>query len=506
MKRRTFLKGASLAAASATVPYPANAKGQAADGVPNILFINVDQMSLLDSIRAYGCEYTATPGIDRLVKQGTSFMQSYSTDPVCCPARASWWTGAYSSEHGVVVNGTPCHADMPDLSRLLQEAGYNTYFSGKWHVPGKQVRKLFHVLHEGSWWGELTDTEVSRSAVAFLENYDGSRPFFLNLGYLNPHDICITPSYDAGRSSVVDGKKVPPYKAAGVLDEADIPPVQDARDYDSREPAVMVLSKRGSLEKPKFHDWSDELWRMHRYNYHRFTEMVDAQVDVLLDALEQSSFRDNTLIVFSADHGDGLGRHRTVGKSTFYDEVCRIPFIVSTFGALKVRKNVQDAEHLVSGVDFGRTVCDYAQADGTPLPHGRSLRPLVEGKEIAWREFAYAESSAYMHMVTDGTIKYVREYVENDESSGMPPCAKTHRTGVEQLFDLARDPNEAKNLAYDPEYKQQLKRMRAALDRKEQERIPAKAVAARGQAFMSGRSATIKRNKIPQRYQGDIQL
>lgn len=500
MKRRTFLEGATVAAASAVAPYPSNAKGTALDGVPNIIFINVDQMSLLDSIGAYGCEYTATPGIDRLVENGTSFMQSYSTDPVCCPARASWWTGAYSSEHGVVVNGTPCHADMPDLSRLLQHAGYNTYYSGKWHVPGKQVRKLFHVLHEGSWWGELTDTEVTRSGIAFLENYDGARPFFLSLGYLNPHDICITPGYDASRSSVVDGKKVPPYVKAGVLDDSEIPPVQNAQDYDAREPAVLVLSKHGTLEKPKFNDWSDELWRMHRYNYHRFTEMVDAQVDVLLDALQQSSFRDNTLIIFSSDHGDGLGRHKTVGKSTFYDEVCRVPFIVSTLGDLKVRKGVQDTKHAVSGIDFGRTVCDYARADGAALPHGRSLRPLVEGRDVAWREFVYAESSAYMHMVTDGTIKYVREYIENDDFTGEPPCAKTHQTGIEQLFDLARDPNEGENLAYDPEYGTQLKRMRAALDRKEQERVPARAVAPRGQTFMTGKSRAIKRNKIPQQY------
>lgn len=502
MKRRNFLKGSAWAATAASVPYPSNAKGMAAKGVPNILFINVDQMSLLDSIRAYGCEYTATPGIDRLVKHGTSFMQSYSTDPVCCPARASWWTGAYSSEHGVVVNGTPCHADMPDLSRLLQNAGYNTYFSGKWHVPGKKVRDLFHVLHEGSWWGELTDTEVTRSAVSFLSNYDGAEPFFLNVGYLNPHDICITPKYDDARSSVVGGEKIPPYKAAGVLDESDIPPLPKAHGYDPREPGILVACKRGSVNKKNaaFRDWSDELWRMHRYNYHRFTEMVDAQVDVLLDALEQSEFKDNTLIIFSADHGEGIGRHRTVAKSTFYDEVCRVPFVVATLGELKVCRNIQNAKHLVSGVDLGRTVCDYARADGAVLPHGRSLRPLVEGRDVPWRDFIYAENSAYMHMVTDGSIKYVREYIENDEFSGLPPCAKTHQTGVEQLFDLARDPNEARNLAYDPEYKPQLERLRTALDQMEEKRVAVKPVAARAQKFMMQRAETIIKNSIPQKY------
>lgn len=502
MKRRSFLQSSALVTAAASVTYPSNAKGTAAEDVPNMIFIHVDQMSLLDSIGAYGCEYTSTPGIDRLVQNGTSFMQSYSTDPVCCPARASWWTGSYSSENGVVCNSTPCHPEMPDVSRLLQHAGYNTYFSGKWHVPGKKVRDLFHVLHEGSWWGELTDTEVTRSAVSFLDNYDGAKPFFLSLGYLNPHDICITPKYDDARSTKVNGKKVPPYVSAGVLEEGEIPPLPEAHDYDPREPGILVACKRGSEKKRNaaFNDWSDELWRMHRYNYHRFTEMVDRQVDVLLDALEQSNFKDNTLIIFSADHGDGLGRHRTVGKSTFYDEVCRVPFIVSTLGKLKVRKGIRDEQHLVSGVDLGRTLCDYAQADGAVLPHGLSVRPLVEGKRTVWRDFVYAENSAYMHMVSDGTVKYIREYIGNDEITGVPPCAKTHPTGVEQLFDLARDPNEGRNLAYDPEYAPQLKRMRKALDQMEDERIAIKPVAVQGKKFMTARSETIRENKIPQDY------
>jgi len=501
MDRRDFLKGTALAAVGAALPYPSNAKGKAGKGVPNIIFINVDQMSLLDSIGAYGSEYTSTPGVDRLVENGVSFMQSYSTDPVCCPARASWWTGSYSSEHGVVCNSTPCHADMPDVSRLLQDAGYNTYFSGKWHVPGKSVRKLFHVLHEGSWWGELTDSEVTRSAASFLENYDGSKPFFLNVGYLNPHDICITPSYDIARSSEIGGEKVPPYVSAGVLDDEDIPPLPEAHDYDKREPAIMAAHKRGSIHTPKFSDWSDLMWRMHRYNYHRFTEMVDRQVDQLLDALQQSEFCDNTIIIFSSDHGDGIGRHRTVAKSTFYDEVCRVPFIVSTLGTLNVRKNARDNKHLVSGVDFGRTVCDYAQADGTVLPQGMSVRPLVEGKRVPWREMVYAENSAYMHMVTDGTIKYVREYIENDVVTGMPPCAKTHETGVEQLFDLSADPNESQNLAYNPEYSRVLEKMRQALDRIEDERVNVKEVAKFAkEKFMINSSETIKKLKIPQRY------
>jgi arylsulfatase A-like enzyme len=500
MNRRDFIKTSSLAAMSSAVSYPANARGTARGDAPNILFVHVDQMSILDSIRAYGCEHTLTPGIDRLIENGTSFMQTYQADPVCCPARASWWTGAHSSEHGTVVNGVPCHRDMPDLSRMLQNAGYNTYYTGKWHVPGKSARNLFNLLHEGSWWGELTDADVTRTAETFLHNYNRSEPFFLSVGYLNPHDICITPWYDEERASLVGGIKVPPYLKEGVLKDGDLPPLPAGQDYDKREPAIMVVEKRdGSIENPKYSNWNDELWRMHRYNYHRFTEMVDHQIDQLLDSLEQSAFRDNTLIVFASDHGEGMGRHKTVWKSTFYDEVCRTPFVIASLGDLKVRKNMRDSKHLVSGLDFGRTVCDYAEADGSALRHGRSLRPLVEGREVPWREYVYAENSIYMHMVTDGTIKYIREYIENDVITGIPPLAKTHRTGVEQLFNLANDPDEVVNLAYDPAYRSTLDRMRAALDR-EEEKLKVRPVPKRGLDFMQSRANAIKRLNLPQSY------
>jgi arylsulfatase A-like enzyme len=132
--------------------------------------ININQLSLLDSISAYNSQYTNTPEMDRMVKNGTSFMQSNAIDPVCYPARASWWTGMYSSEHGVVCNGAKCRTDAPDLSRILQKAGYNTYFAGKWHVLERCSRTISFSL-EGIWWGELSDTEVTLSGCTFLENF-----------------------------------------------------------------------------------------------------------------------------------------------------------------------------------------------------------------------------------------------------------------------------------------------------------------------------------------------
>ena len=181
MTRRRFLgTGATLGAG--TMLHPVLARAASGDSRPNILFIHVDQLSFYDSINAYGdAEHVKTPNIDRVVKNGISFMQSYATDPVCCPARASWFTSTYSSENGVVENGAPVHDDISDLSPLLQKAGYETVYTGKWHVPGRSVRQLFKVLNEGSWYGEMTDSDVTRTARTYLRDYKEKKRFFCTL-------------------------------------------------------------------------------------------------------------------------------------------------------------------------------------------------------------------------------------------------------------------------------------------------------------------------------------
>jgi len=113
---------------------------------------------------------------------------------------------------------------------------------------------------------------------------------------------------------------------------------------------------------------------------------------------------------------------------------------------------------------------------------------------------AYVEVNASMHLATDGTIKYVREYIIDEDFEGRPPSYRTHATGVEQLFDLSADPNESRNLAYDPEYAPVLKRMRSELDRLEDERKNVKPVAGFSQKVLRQRAAAIQQQGIPQSY------
>ena len=156
---------------------------------PNVVFVHVDQLHH-QAISAYGCDAVRTPNMDRLVRDGHSFMESYCAMPQCCPARASWFTGRMSKEHGVVVNSYPLRPELPDLGQWLRKVGYETVYTRKWHVSGRDVSKSFRVLHRGHGHGELGDSAVARSAVAYLKNRTGEKPFFLSVGFLNPHDCC----------------------------------------------------------------------------------------------------------------------------------------------------------------------------------------------------------------------------------------------------------------------------------------------------------------------------
>jgi len=475
---------------------------------PNIIFIHVDQLSHLDLLDASGAKKIHTPGIDKLAENGLSFKQSFSTDPVCCPGRSSWWTGMWPSENGVVVNGSVAHANAPDLSRILQGGGYKTFYTGKWHVPGKDVRDLFTVLHEGSWWGEITDQEVTASARSFLRSYNDPEPFFLSVGYLNPHDICITPHIDNSR--IIKGHD----PAQAVLTESDDIEPEDPADfaashtYDSREPAVLTATKRSGNKYPFYPDWSLDMWHLHLYNYLRFIEMVDIEIELLIQELERSPWRDNTLVIFTSDHGEGMGRHQYAGKGTLYEESVKVPLIIATMGdSLNIPKNELDEKHLVSGIDFARTVCDYAGIKSSAIAHGRSLRPLVEAELVEemvledWREYVYAETMLYMKMIRGQKYKYIREYIEDEIVMGVPPSYKTHSTGVEQLFDLIKDPNEQHNLAYNVEYQDILKDLREVMNGKEDERVPLKEIThPRGRNYMHNVSGQIRKLNIPVSY------
>ncbi len=435
---------------------------------PNIVFISVDHWNW-DACSALGCEYVSTPNLDRLHANGVTFTRSYSADPICGPARSSWMTGRFTSETGQVFNRAEVHRDLPDLGQILNADGYLAVHCGKWHVGGRHVSDSFHTLYVGrenpitASGGEIHDPCTTRAALAFLNAYEDTRPFFLHVAYVNPHDIC---EYLHNRE---DGT-IPHGVQQGMLRETEVPPLPDNFSFDKRETLVHQVWLRG--DSPVIHPrirramngWSQLQWRYYVWNYYRFVEKVDQEIGAVLDVLEHSPYKNDTLIVFSSDHGEGLARHQTYQKYSMYDESIRVPFTVACLGnGLKLRKGSVDDEHMITGVDLLPTVCDYAQAR-LPYVSGSSLRPLlVSGRSASWREYAYAESNYHGRMIVTRDFKYLTEYRPKAHEDFVPPGPNADALGLEQLFDLVNDPGETRNLACESRYSDVLGRHREML-------------------------------------------
>lgn len=476
LNRRDFVKAsaggtlAALGARSFAGPKPAGRQ-------PNILLIIADQMTM-DAISAYreffkdsayGCHWLDTPNLDWLVGNGTSFLESHSANPVCCPARASLMTGRMPCEHGVVYNNIGIDDDVKNIGQWLEEkAGYETVYCGKWHAGGawncptvSGPRKIpgFTTLPVGAGGvGRTLDYEVSTSTEAYIRNYKGSRPLFMVAGLLNPHDICFwNPVHSKGmvtlgRDFYRLGKSLPP-----------LPPNQKVSFSEKG------IDEHGIIPANK---WGNMHWRQYIYDYLRQIETLDRDVGRMLDAVRARD--DNTVVVFTSDHGDGVGRHRRLSKWHPYESSVKVPLIV--YGPRAgVRAGVVDRDHLVSGVDFVPTVCELAGVTPPENMRGRSLLPLLRGEgPKEWRDHVYCSFHHTGRVIRTQKYKYVMKYKFSGKTSGKSfpspdgpdPIFVSKETGEpspfvpgegdqfvkepnEFLFDIQNDPWETRNLAED---------------------------------------------------------
>jgi len=442
--RRTFLKLTGGVAATAIGGFMTSSSSAAVSpaGPPNILLIITDQQHL-NSISALGCPYVKTPAIDRLVRRGVSFTESYSTNPLCSPARSSIFSGRTTSETSVYVNGRPIRSDIPNLGQwFTQNTNYETVYAGKWHLPGGFTHFIpgFRVINTGlNGQGNVGDTATSRVCEGFLHNRSNDRPFLLVASFLQPHDIC-----EWLRLNMNNPDK-PRY--AELADE--LPPLPENFEYDPREPEYLIGKRKGG--EPAKGGWNKQHWRYYIWSYYRHIEMVDGEIGRVLDALESAGYGSNTLVLFLSDHGEGLARHQKVRKSSPYDEASKVPFVISLPG--KIPENKIDSTHLITGLEVMPTLCDYAGIKPPAHMRGRSLKPLLEGKTDDWHEFIVTEMPGNRaRLVRSRKYKYVNYY-------GDP---------VEMLFDMENDPGETRNLADDPKYAKVLTDHKAKLQSWEQ--------------------------------------
>ena len=392
----------------------------------NILIIFTDQQHI-DTIAAGGCRHVRTPSLDRLKKRGVSFTESYSANPVCSPARSAVFTGRTSSECSVHVNGRPIRPDIPNLGQWFSEhTDYETFYAGKWHLPRTYTSTIpgFKVINTGiGGFGYLCDTAMSRACEGFMRNRSKSKPFLLVASFMQPHDICEWLRLNMNNPT---GLRYP--ELAGKL-----PELPDNFEFDGNEPERIRKTRLGN--EPSKGNWSKMQWRYYRWSYYRHIEHVDAEIGRVLRALEDTGHANDTLIVMTADHGEGMGHHQMVRKSSLYNEAAKVPLLFSWPG--HITENRTDTEHLASGMDITPTLCDYAGIKPPGNMRGRSLRSILEGIPARGNEFVVTEVSTNTgRMVRTKSYKYIT--YRNDPA--------------EQLFDMKKDPGETSNLAATARY------------------------------------------------------
>ena len=445
--RRSFLKTAGLAGAALTLPGRLGA--EPGRRRPNVLFIITDQQSAT-MMSCAGNKHLKTPAMDSLAAAGVRFERAYPSNPVCLPARFSFFTGHMPSAVGITLNedgrkgvgkGVPGRA----MGHLFRKAGYETVYGGKVHLPrGMGIEQIGFRRLTGDTRGKLAD-----QCAAFLKQAH-EKPFLLVASFMNPHDICYMAINDHRRSRgqaaignldsrICEGLIAEPRKKLKEFAEKHCPPLPANHAVPKLEPEGITTSyvKQRMFRHYARTKWPPEMWRLHRWAYCRLTEKVDAHVAKVLDAVRRAGLEDSTLIVFTSDHGDHDSAHKLEHKSILYEEAARIPFIMSYKGTISAGR--VDDEHLVSnGLDLLPTLCDYAGIEPPRGLLGRSVRPLAEKKPPpAWREYLVVESQNGRMLRTD-RFKYV-----------------VYDSGArrEQLIDLKNDPGEMKNLAYDQKHK-----------------------------------------------------
>jgi len=414
---------------------------------PNILVIMTDQQSA-HMMSCAGNNWLKTPAIDRLATSGIRFERAYCTNPVCVPSRFSLQTGRMPSAIGMKWNEelpVPDTIVKQSLGALFNAADYATVYGGKVHLPGT-LKKL-----ECNGYKVLTGDSRQGLADAYSEflKRPHERPFLLYASFVNPHDICFMAINDALRAigktpdSSIDSQTCEAVadevraKVASGRNELTALPANHA--ISESEPQAIrteylthefqgVIYRRHAREK-----WQETEWRIYRHVYRKLTEMVDAEIGQVLDVLRAAGLEENTLVVFTSDHGDMDGAHRLQHKSVLYEEAARVPLILSQKGVIP--EGVVDDDNLVSnGLDLLPTLCDAANIKCPDDLNGRSLLPLAKrNTDVEWRDYVVVES-LHGRMLRTDRFKY-SIYFSGDNR--------------EQLIDLKNDPGEMTNLAGD---------------------------------------------------------
>ncbi len=423
---------------------------------PNIIIITTDQQHAR-LMSCAGEEFLSTPNMDKLAASGVRFENAYCANPVCVPSRYSMITGYMPhvfdglESNRKTTNVKPLVNDyittLP-MGWIFRNAGYETVYGGKFHVEGswgftQEKEEAFGFTPLSGDAKEI----LAQDCSGFFKR-DHEKPFLMWASFINPHDICKFPFM-----GYVDMEH--PYTQKlhkGLQDlhqqfpDEPLPPLPANFEPTLDDIDWIEHFHQGEIDGTGLnavfgshaHTWSNDLWQEYRWAYRRYMEEVDAQIGILLDGLREAGLEENTIIIFTSDHGDHDGAHGLTMKRSFYEESVNIPLIVCGPG-VKNRGSVNTSGLINNGIDLIPTLCDYA---GIEIPEGlkgESFRGLVEGLDNWKRDYVVSQTNTGRML---RTARYKYNVYFKDGKSG------------EQLFDMENDRLEKFNLANDARYKE----------------------------------------------------
>ncbi len=438
--------------------------------VPNIVFVLVDDLRW-DEIRAAGHPFVETPNIDRLAREGARFLDAFVTTPLCSPSRATFLTGQYPHTHGIRDNtARPSHG-LPIFPKELQRAGYLTGFFGKWHMGNDDTpRPGFDHWVSLPGQGQALDPELNVDGAPtresgyvtdvltdYVERFiEGAadRPFLVYLSHKAIHPNLIQRD-DGTVVPVPDqpGGFVPAPRHRGRYAGRAMPRRPSAFKPPVGKPAL--LRTIGDLPPlgPNTATPDDQI-----QGRLEMLLAVDDSLGRILAALEKHGTLDNTVVIFTSDHGYFYGEHGlSVERRLAYEEAIRIPLLVRY--PPRVAAGATPTE-LVLSLDMAPTILDLAGVEPPAHMQGRSFAPILDNVARDWRSSFLIEYFTETAMTRIQNMGYVavrstrHKYIQYQELEGM-----------NELYDLDADPYEERNLIDAPEARPVLERMQAELRR-----------------------------------------
>lgn len=430
--------------------------------IRNIVFIlsddhRFDFMSFMESAP----DFLETPGFDRMAAEGVHLANAFVVTSLCSPSRASILTGLYTHRHGVVDNQAQLREGIEFFPQLLDRAGYNTAFIGKWHMghhtdapqPGFDRWVSFEgqgvyvdpVLNidgvRGEVKGYITDL-LTDHALAWLDEVaDDEAPFMLYLSHKAVHSEFVPAERHAGRYADLD----PPY------------------------PSTMADTEENYEGKPRWVREQRNSWHGVDYPYHGDLDLdqfyrqyaetllaLDESVGRVLDYLEENGLAESTLVVYMGDNGFLLGEHGLIDKRHAYEESMRVPMLAWSPGTIEPGSVI---DPMILNVDVAPTFLELAGVEGPSEPmDGRSFLGLLTGQKEApeWRdEFAYLYFWEYPFPHTPTVFSLRGDRYKYIFYHGI--------WDIDEFYDIGNDPLETENLIDDPSQEERIRSFRERL-------------------------------------------